>query len=390
MKRLLKIGLISWLILMQVGSHGFLFQRSHALMTCNQPFQSVSAPLIDLKNDEYLRLGSISTGVTGGLYPNRSNERPLSHEEAGLRQAAKIQPLDANGNLDLVNGRVVMLTIGMSNTDQESRNFVQRVSADKSSNNGVVVQHFFAVNGAEPGQSADKWVDVNDTNWSNAKARLGQFQMGGHPDLTAEQVQVVWIKQAHPMINRTTAFPDHVEDLQADLEQIAQNVLVHFPNVKIAYFSSRTRSYGYWNGDVDDWGFLSPEPAAFETGFAVKWMIEKQINGDSSLNFEPTLGTVNAPLLLWGPYIWADSSPRSDGFIWTQADLENDCTHPSASGEEKIGAELFSFFSSDSTAVSWFTGAPIDPPDPPNPPIDPPGPPEAEDPLIFLPLIKNQ
>ena len=31
---------------------------------------------------------------------------------------------------------------------------------------------------------------------------------------------------------------------------------------------------------------LSPEPAAFENGLAVKWMIEKQISGDPSLNYD--------------------------------------------------------------------------------------------------------
>jgi hypothetical protein len=47
-----------------------------------------------------------------------------------------------------------------------------------------------------------------------------------------------------------------------NLEAIARNLRTHYPNLKIAFFSSRTRSYTYWRG-------LSPEPLAFETGFAV-------------------------------------------------------------------------------------------------------------------------
>lgn len=367
MNKQIKVTLLLVLVLTQISSFGIWFIPSHALMSCSGPFQTVAPPLIDLKGDEYVRLGVTPTGKAGGLYPNGSNTRPSLHNDDGLRQAADIQPLDGDGNVDEVNGRVIMLTIGMSNTDQESKNFLLQVRDDKSNPGGIVEESFFVVNGAEPGQSADKWVDPNDPNWQAAKDRLDQIQAGGEPGLTPQQVQVVWIKQAHPMLNRTTAFPNHAEDLQADLEQIVQNVMVHFPNVKIAYLSSRTRSYGYWDGTPDDWGFLSPEPAAYETGFAVKWLIEEQINGKGSLNFNPANGDVMAPYLSWGPYIWTDDSPRSDGFVWTQEDLENDCTHPSDSGEEKIGQALFDFFSSDETAVSWFTGAPLDPPDPPAP-----------------------
>ena len=136
--------------------------------------------------------------------------------------------------------------------------------------------------------------------------------------------------------------------LEADLEAIVKNVATFFPNIKIAYLSSRIYSYTYVRG-------LSPEPNAYETGFAVKWLIEKQINGDSALNFDPDLGAVQAPYLSWGPYLWADGqNPRADGLVWLQEDLTSDCTHPSESGKQKVAAMLMDFFKNDSTSKTWF------------------------------------
>jgi hypothetical protein len=132
------------------------------------------------------------------------------------------------------------------------------------------------------------------------------------------------------------------------LKAIAQNLKTHYPNIKIAYYSSRTRSYLMERG-------LSPEPLAYETGFSVKWLIEKQINGDPELNFDPERGEVKAPYLSWGPYLWIDGeNPRSDGQVWTSSDLAQDCTHPTQAGADKVAKMLFDFFTNDSVAASWF------------------------------------
>jgi hypothetical protein len=129
---------------------------------------------------------------------------------------------------------------------------------------------------------------------------------------------------------------------------VVHNLLQRYPNIKLVYLSSRTRSYVYWNG-------LNPEPGAFETGFAVKWLVEAQLNGDPDLNYDPADGQVTSPYLSWGPYLWADgANPRSDGLTWTQADLADDCTHPSASGITKVAAQMLAFFKTDATAQPWF------------------------------------
>ena len=120
-------------------------------------------------------------------------------------------------------------------------------------------------------------------------------------------MQVIWLKQAQPIgsIPGEDNFPEHAESFENQLENIVKNILARYPNVKQVFLSSRTRSYTYCSG-------LHPEPYAFETGFLVKWLIERQIQGDPALNFDPDRGNVLAPYLAWGPYLWADGpNPRS-------------------------------------------------------------------------------
>jgi hypothetical protein len=175
--------------------------------------------------------------------------------------------------------------------------------------------------------------------WQEVNARLR------HAKVTPEQVQIAWIKQT---TSGGGSFPEKAQELQSALESIARNLKLNYPNIKIAYYSSRTRSFTYQRG-------LSPEPNAFETGFSVKWMIENQIAGEAGLNYDPERGEVVAPLLLWGPYLWIDGGqPRSDGQVWTAKDLASDCTHPTQQGALKVAQMLLDFFKTDDTSRLWF------------------------------------
>ena len=101
-----------------------------------------------------------------------------------------------------------------------------------------------------------------------------------------------------------------------------------FPNLKQGFLTSRIYA-GYASTP------LNPEPHAYETAFADKWLIAEQIAGKSDLQ----------PWLAWGPYLWADGmKPRQDGLIWTREDLGPDGTHPSPSGQAKVAKLLLEFF----------------------------------------------
>ena len=300
---------------------------------CTGEFISVSIPLSDLGNNEYNRLLSGPTGYTGGLYPNGANTPPAEHAAAGIEQSRLVQPLSVTGDPNPA-GKVVLLSIGMSNTASEFGAFSRIVRASELVNQDVVL-----VNGAQPSKVATEWVDPLAPTWTYVDDMLATR------GLSQLQVQVAWVKLTNYDLSQ---FPQSIEALQRDLAAVVHNLKTHYPNIRLAYLSSRTRSYRYWSG-------LNPEPGAYETGFAVKWLIEQQINADPELNYDPERGRVTAPWLAWGPYLWADGlNPRSDGLIWTSADLVTDCTHPSFSGEEKVASMLMSFFTNEPSAKGWF------------------------------------
>lgn len=285
------------------------------------------------------------SNVPAGLYPLGANTRPPTHEAAGLALAQNLQPLDASGNADTNNGKIVLLSLGMSNTTQEwatkgTNHFTALATSDPALNPRVRV-----VDGAIGGQDAPDWTNANATTWSTVIGT--RLPAAG---VTTNQVQVLWLKQALAGPRNYGNFPLHAQALQSQLAIILRIAKQKYPNLKLAYLSCRTRAYTSTPTD------LNPEPFAFETGFADKWVIEDQINGVNNLNYDPAKGAVVAPWLSWGPYIWADGlDPRSDALTWLCSDTESDFTHPSPTGGvPKVARQLLSFFKTDVTATPWF------------------------------------
>ena len=115
-------------------------------------------------------------GAGGGLYPNGGNARPPAHEAAGREIATQqIVPRDGVGNADTNNGKIVLLSLGMSNTTQEwaskgTNTFQRLATSDPSLNPRVRV-----VDGAIGGQDATKWTNANAVPWDTViTQRLAQ------------------------------------------------------------------------------------------------------------------------------------------------------------------------------------------------------------------------
>lgn len=290
-------------------------------------------PLIDLGSGLY-------QGFEGGLYAGGSSHRPDAHNAAGVTIAQSIVPLDTLGNPDPAGGRVVLISIGMSNATQEFRRFVPKATGDPQRNPRLLV-----IDCAQGGQAAGDIDKPEAAYWDTVAARL---RRGGS---SPAQVQAVWLKEA----NRapTGGFPESAESLEANLGAIARILHQKLPHARLCYLTSRIYA-GYATTT------LNPEPYAYESGFAVKWLIETQIQGVDSLEFDPARGTVESPWLAWGPYLWADGlEPRSDGLVWPCNYFDPDGTHPGPLGEELVADSLLAFFKADETTVPWFVNATV-------------------------------
>ena len=161
----------------------------------------------------------------------------------------------------------------------------------------------------------------------------------------------MWMKHVEAGAAALGEFPAHAKALEADMADILTIAKHRFPNLHVAFFSSRT--YGGWAAPTAG----SPEPYAYESGFAVRWLLLRQISGDPLLNWDPARGEVRAPIAVWGPYLWTcGAHPRRiDGLAWTEADVRsNDHMHPSEAGCRKVTGQLLQFLKTDPGARLWF------------------------------------
>ncbi len=300
-------------------------------------------PVTELVDGEY-------KGQTGGLYGNGKNTPPASHQAAAKKALSEIRPLDADGRPSR-NGRIVLLSLGMSNTTQEFSQFKRMADADPNKSASVVI-----VDCAQGGQAAAQWAypeKYKRTDQRTGRQRPSPWAVMDdrikNAGVSAGQVQLVWIKQAEMGPANLGEFPKHARVLQKNIAAVLRKLKARFPNLRIAYLSSRIYA-GYAGGP------LNPEPYAYESAFSVRWLIEDQIKGNPELNYDAKKGRVESPLLLWGPYLWGDGvKPRkSDGLVWEREDLAGDGTHPSQSGRRKVAEMLLRFFKTDVNAKGWF------------------------------------
>ncbi|MFN4261142.1 MAG: hypothetical protein ACK4RK_17780 [Gemmataceae bacterium] len=274
-------------------------------------------------------------GEDGGLYGGGQNEPPEAHKSAARAVTEQIVPRDENGKPD-PNGRIVLVSISMSNATQEFSMFKAIADTDSDKSPKLTI-----VDCAQGGQAMAEWADPQGRPWDEALRRLTAAKVA------PEQVQVAWIKLANK--GPSGNLRQHGKKLQQDTQAVLHHAKKRFPNLRVAYLSSRIYA-GHARGS------LNPEPYAYESAFVVRWLIQDQIKGAPGLNYDAQRGEVKAPLLLWGPYLWADgTTPRqSDGLIWERDDFTGDGVHPSQSGRRKVAEQLLKFFKTDPYAKTWF------------------------------------
>jgi hypothetical protein len=265
-------------------------------------------PLTDLGKRRY-------RGSQGGLYPGGQNRPSRAYLARGLAAAQKVRP---------IKGRVVVLAVGSANADQEFRTLQRLTTGDPEVDSAVKL-----VDGAAGGWDARRIARPGAGYWSAVDRRLAS------EGAAASDVQVVWLKTA--ISGEDRAFPNDAKALRSQLRAIVQILIRRYRNLRLVYLSSR--SYGGYAVTP-----YNPEPAAYDSGFAVKWLVQERIASKTKL-----------PWVGWGPYFWADGlRARGDGLTWTCDDFKDDGTQPSTAGSVKVARLLLRFFKSDPTAKGWF------------------------------------
>ena len=238
----------------------------------------------------------------------------------------------------------MLISFGMSNTTMEFQKFQQMIKSLNLSPSLVVVD------GAQGGKEATAWATemkdkkINRTAWEELARRL---EAAG---VSPQQVQVEWMKLAVAGPAKDSEFPAHAKKFQEFVVTCLEKLKSRYPSVRLVYLSNRIYA-GYANTP------LNPEPYAYEYAYGIRWVILDQINGKPELNYNPEKGPVKAPLVLWGPDLWANGEKaRKDGLLWAKNDLGADGTHPSDTGREKVAKQLIDFFQTDPTAKTWFLG----------------------------------
>jgi hypothetical protein len=284
-----------------------------------------AVPLVDM-GDSTLYLG-----VAGGLYLNGLNDIPASH--LAIRPA-----LDMSVPL-------VLMSTGYSNVnhafcDNQSGNVGPQNCASFSfiaKARGTTAT--LIVNAAQGGRPIDDWDEASDGTWHVAESALVAH------GLTRDDVQIIYA--SHASKNPSGAGPAGAAVAEIAAQYAAHVRLLHveYPNVKLCYWGTRTRSVG---------ANISPEPYAYETAYAVKRLIDAQIVQMRDGTIDPALGDLSlavAPWLAWATYEWAEATPRKyDGVSMPNSYLGSDGAHMNNTGRSWQADLLFDFFS----AQDWW------------------------------------
>jgi len=302
----------------------------------------VKAQGVDVKDlppiDE---LGSgMYMGKTGGLYPNGSNSMPTSFLADATALASTIQPLDAKGKPD-ANGKIGLITIGASTVAMFSKGLENMVPDYVGVNKELTF-----VNCGIGGQDLSDIMDPAANYWKVIDGRLAES------GLDFDQVQVIWFQEDN-LRNRENGFEARGNQLVDDFAYMVRFCKERYPNLKLFYVSGRHTTE-----------FMPPEgkdkhrePKAYINGWACKWLIEKQINGDPTLAYKGDNAV--APLILWGPYFWTQGDkPRQDGYTWNKQLVSNDGVHPTEAGIQRVSKDLVEFWAKDPVAQMWFLETP--------------------------------
>jgi hypothetical protein len=264
-----------------------------------------------------------------GLYPDGGNDIPKAHQQAGVRAAAAIRPLDAAGKPDEQNGKIIGLVLGHSNCQMYFTALQEHLRQHAARLN----PRFEMLNAAVGGQQLPEIHQLKGPVWNRAATLLSR------PGYSPQQVQVLFLHTTYHGAGNAQKrppgpFPQTMQRMQKDLAEVLEHCLKTYPNLRLAYLTCD----GFRH-------FTGYEPHVWQEAFALKWLIESQVRGEEGTAFEDRPGQPRRlPWLQWGPYIWDNT--------WDMSYF-TDGVHPAPKAREIFVRKYMEYLSADPVARGW-------------------------------------
>jgi hypothetical protein len=233
-----------------------------------------------------------------------------------------------------MNGSIGLLVLGFSTAAMAGKYF-NDISTVMGVNEKVKI-----LIGAQGGKDINAMQNTNAVYWKTIDSILQQHK------LSKKQIQIIWISTGD-IHNYLMPFPEQSMHLAQKYHVVLQNIKILYPNIRCVFISDRT-----YAGYLSDKGGPPElqEPTAYYTSWAVKWVIENQIQNKTGYTYH------DLPFIEWGPMLWTNGEKgNSRGYTWDCDDAGKGGIHPTAKGRVKEGALLYWFFAKHPYTKNWFT-----------------------------------
>ena len=329
MKTKITPGLLLLLIFIACSKENNTHNQVHSLQQSNIVYtDTAKLPLNDLGTGTFY-------GYTGGLYPGGSNTASGTYADDLLATCANMIPLDTFGNPSSKPiAKILFISMGGSTGGKN-----MTALKAKTTNNPATYSKLHLMNCNQEGYNAyiNAIADPNNVYWNHV-TQVVQGNKGSY-----RQVQIIYLETDDSTTKAT--FPERPLTVKKDLEACMRTLKYKFPNLKIVYLLARTRTFGTNN-------LPNREPSPYYFGWACKWLIEDQINGVPGTEYKGD--NVVAPMVAWGFYQWALTTPRiTDGFYWLQSETK-DNLHATTAGQDTLATHFQNFLLTDPFASKWY------------------------------------
>jgi hypothetical protein len=250
------------------------------------------------------------TGDAFDFYGDGSDSPSAELAAATAAVAARITPLNSRGIPAPFGGRIGVVAIGQSTTEQWFSTFMSSARARRAAlRPGVSF-----INGGQPGMVSDSWVSDRSA-WATLSKRVGGGRL---------QVQVAFLDAALIFGWQHGGPAEEARVYSGQLQTIIARAKRTYPNLRLVY------AFPF------HWAGSSPSPKAITEpgGYDMQYGIRRTV-------LEQRL---TEPVVVWGPDVW--SQTRNAAFF-------TDGVHWSRAGRAAMTDLTWRFLADDPAAAQW-------------------------------------